>query len=285
MENVTKKPQLNFAQWADLVSRVYKANNNGMWAILATVMAVHKDYLSKTTCNFSGMVPTILFNGPVGSGKTQIAHSIASVFHNVDTPVVNLASSTNSYLASTLEKYVNTVIILEEYNEFEVSKNKFKEIYSSLNLKKGKTKDIISGKAIPIMIGQESPFMVDRVYDAGIIVRRLTKKTEWSLNERLIFDALKKYEREGLSNVLDEIVNLKPIISAFFIDSLLIARDDLFKYCAKHEIGVHQNSFKSITMFLAMAGIIFNYSKTKSTLTYEEFFTECVDQLLRQSKK
>ena len=65
-----------FDEWASLMDRVYKINDNGKWAILFAIMCAFR---SNIHC-IDRLFTAPFFMGPMSSGKTQIAISIRSLF-------------------------------------------------------------------------------------------------------------------------------------------------------------------------------------------------------------
>ena len=137
---VYKEPQENqridFADWARQMDSVYKVNDNGKWAIMLTMMACFRDYIFSQRRFFT----TLFFIGPTGSGKSQLAESMRSMFMVPEAPVFNLNFGSDASFFIVLESYRNVISIMEEYNDSTISQTKFQGLKAAVFDGEGKTK-------------------------------------------------------------------------------------------------------------------------------------------------
>lgn len=91
---------INFQKWASLMNEVYKLNNNGMWAIIYSIMSAFRSDIYNVRRTFTAL----FFIGPTGSGKSQVGYSIRSLSMSPDAPAFNLNSGTPAALFSWLER-------------------------------------------------------------------------------------------------------------------------------------------------------------------------------------
>ena len=113
--------QCSFEEWASLMNEVYKINDNGKWAIIYAIMCAFRSDIHVIDRLFTAL----FFIGPTMSGKTQIAISIRSLYVDRDAPSFNLNSGTDAAFFTLMEGFRDVPQVLEEYNNKDISKDKF----------------------------------------------------------------------------------------------------------------------------------------------------------------
>ncbi len=290
-KEVPDDKRIDFAEWARLMNEVYKINDNGKFAVLFDILTCFRDFIYEQKKFFT----TLFFIGPTGSGKSQIAYSMRSLFMSPDAPVFNLNSGTDAAFFMTLERNRNVLAIMEEYNDANISQAKFQGLKSAILDGEGKikvkdmaTKQLDSSKinAVPLPLGQEAPQQ-----DDGSLANRsilcdvpYKPKGEFSPEEVAIFDNLKEHERIGLSNVLIEILDIRPIVKKHFIE---IFNEELKKI--KENVNANITNTEgltrvtnSVTMLVTMARLIEKYTSLRLPFTYSEFFQLGCDKIVKQ---
>ena len=126
----------DFKTWAYLMDEVYKANDNGKWALIMAILAAFRSVIYPIDRLFT----TLFLSGPTESGKSQIAISIRSLFMLPGASLFNLESGTDAAFFSTLERYRDIAIIFEEYNDYQISDTKFQGLKAAVYDGEGKTK-------------------------------------------------------------------------------------------------------------------------------------------------
>lgn len=284
-----KESNINFNQWAILVNQVYSYNNNGMWAILAVMMAANREFIF----NIDRLFTTLFFIGPTDSGKSQIAITIRSVFIREAAPLFNLTSGTDAAFFSIMGSYKDVAVVFEEYNDVTVSENKFQGLKACIYDGEGKTKraDATSEALVttmvyvmPVLLGQQSPERDDNALSNRVVMRHVPKKDNWTVEEEIVFKELKKYEKQGLSNVLVEILKCKSIIHKHYPGTLKIVRNELRDHCRDNNLQYQTRIVNTVSLFLAMARVVTDFcSEINLPFSYNEFFNQAVDQVQHQS--
>ena len=275
-----EKKRISFARWASLMNEVYRINDNGKWALLYSIMCAFRSDIHPINRHFTA----IFFIGPTMSGKTQIAVSIRSLFVKPEAPSFNLNSGTDAAFFSILERFRDVPQIFEEYNDDMISDVKFQGLKQTCYDGEGKQKrkaatgnDIETSKvnAPAVILGQEAPQKDDNALSNRVVLCEVPKRE--SINEdhaQQIFQELKEAEKAGLSYLLLEILELRPIVRTQF--------PTLLKQCSKELQGLVESSgsrsgdqtrvINTVSMFLTMCKLLTTYAPhLHLPFTYEEF--------------
>ena len=283
------KDPITFEHWTTLMNEVYKENENGKWAIIYTFMCAFRSDIFEVDRIFTAL----FFIGPTGSGKSEIAYSIRSLFMPLEAPIFNLNQGTDAALFTLMEKYRNIPIILDEYNDNQISDVKFQGLKAAVYDGEGKQKRKDAGSkeldtseinSPLVLCGQESPQRDDNSLANRSIIRGVPKKDDRTDAEDDIFKKLKSFEKSGLQNILLEILQHKKIVRSNYSR---IQREVYRELKAKvRENVVNSDGLSRIlntySMFLAMNRVIVNYTDFKLPFTYEEFESIVLDELLKQ---
>ena len=275
-----EKKRITFARWASLMNEVYRINDNGKWALLYSIMCAFRSDIHPINRHFTA----IFFIGPTMSGKTQIAVSIRSLFVKPEAPSFNLNSGTDAAFFSILERFRDVPQIFEEYNDDMISDVKFQGLKQTCYDGEGKQKrkaatgnDIETSKvnAPAVILGQEAPQKDDNALSNRVVLCEVPKRE--SINEdhaQQIFQELKEAEKAGLSYLLLDILELRPIVRAQF--------PTLLKQCSKELQGLVEMSgsrsgdqtrvINTVSMFLTMCKLLTAYAPhLQLPFTYDEF--------------
>ena len=275
-----EKKRITFARWASLMNEVYRINDNGKWALLYSIMCAFRSDIHPINRHFTA----IFFIGPTMSGKTQIAVSIRSLFVKPEAPSFNLNSGTDAAFFSILERFRDVPQIFEEYNDDMISDVKFQGLKQTCYDGEGKQKrkaatgnDIETSKvnAPAVILGQEAPQKDDNALSNRVVLCEVPKRE--SINEdhaQQIFQELKEAEKAGLSYLLLDILELRPIVRSQF--------PTLLKQCSKELQGLVEMSgsrsgdqtrvINTVSMFLTMCKLLTAYAPhLQLPFTYEEF--------------
>lgn len=268
----------SFEEWASLMDRVYKINDNGKWAILFAIMCAFR---SNIHC-IDRLFTAPFFMGPMSSGKTQIAISIRSLFISPKIPIFNLNIGTDAAMSTLMSTFRDVPVVLDEYNNKDISDIKFQALKGIVYDGDGRQKRKgTSGKEIendkvyaPVIIcGQETPQRDDNALMSRIIVCEVPKPKSRTQEEIDLFNKLKDIEdpaKIGLSNVLFEVLQLRPLVMQHFRTLKQKAYDEL-----KEELrnaGEIDRLMKTASLFLATCNLIENYTNMKLPFTYKDFF-------------
>ena len=220
--------------------------------------------------------------GPMSSGKTQIAISIRSLFISPNIPIFNLNTGTDAAMATIMGMFKDVPVVLDEYNNKDISDNKFQALKGIVYDGDGKQKRKgTSGREIendkvfaPVVIcGQETPQRDDNALMSRVIVCEVPKPRNRTQEEVRIFEELKTIEdpnKVGLSNVLLQILELRPM----FMDHFRQLKQEAYNELKQDVInsGEMDRLMKTASLFLGTVKLIEQYSSLHLPFTYAEFF-------------
>lgn len=284
-KDIPAEKQCSFDDWASLMDRVYKINENGKWAILYAVMCAFR---SNIHC-IDRLFTAPFFMGPMSSGKTQIAISIRSLFISPKIPIFNLNTGTLPALSSLLSSFRDVPAVLDEYNNKDIQDIMFQYLKQAVYDGDGRQKRKgTSGKDIevekvysPVVIcGQETPQRDDNALMSRIIVCEVPKPKNRTQEEVELFNQLKEIENPdkiGLSNVLLEILKMRPVVMDHFRTLKQQAYDELKE--ALVNAGEIDRLMKTASLFLATCRLIQDYTPLNLPFTYDEFFQIARDKI------
>ncbi|MEG1861017.1 MAG: DNA primase [Bacteroidaceae bacterium] len=286
-----EKKRITFEHWASLMNEVYKINDNGKWALIYAIMCAFRSEIHPINRTFTA----IFFIGPTQSGKTQIAVSIRSLFIKPEAPCYNLNSGTDAAFFSVLERFRDVPMVFEEYNDDEISDQKFQGLKSVTYDGDGKQKrkaatgnDIETSKvnAPVVILGQEAPQKDDNSLGNRVVLCEVPKNEE--INEdhaQQIFQELKESEKAGLSYLLTDILQLRPVFRNKFAPLMKESSKELqtLVESSGSRSGEQTRVINTVSMFLATVKLISRYApELKLPFTYEEFRSIAVDKIKKQ---
>ena len=277
-KEVPAEKRVTFEKWASLMDQVYKINDNGKWAIIFAIMCAFR---SNIHC-IDRLFTAPFFMGPMSSGKTQIAISIRSLFISPNIPIFNLNTGTDAAMATIMGMFKDVPVVLDEYNNKDISDNKFQALKGIVYDGDGKQKRKgTSGREIendkvfaPVVIcGQETPQRDDNALMSRVIVCEVPKPRNRTPEEVRIFEELKTIEdpnKIGLSNVLLQILELRPM----FMDHFRSLKQETYNELKQDIInsGEMDRLMKTASLFLGTVKLIEQYSNLHLPFTYTEFF-------------
>ena len=283
---VPKEKQVTFKQWASLMNEVYKVNDNGKWAIIYAIMCAFR---SNIHC-LERLFTAPFFMGPTGSGKTQIAISIRSLFVSPSVAAFNLNTGTDAALSTIMSTFRDVPVVLEEYKNNEISDYKFQALKAIVYDGDGKQKRKAAGSKeieedkvyAPVVIcGQDTPQRDDNALMNRVIICEVPYPTKSRTPEEVrLFEELKRIEdpnHVGLSNVLLEVLALRPL----FMDHFPSLRKEAYKELTRNAVvsGQMDRIMKTMSFFLGTVKLVEQYTNLQLPFTYEEFFTLAVKKI------
>lgn len=275
-KDVPADKQCSFEKWTSLMNTVYKINDNGKWAILFGIMCAFRSYIHA----IDGAFTAPFFMGPMSSGKTQIAISTRSLFVSPKVSIFNLNFGTDAAMSTLMGTFCDVPVVLDEYNNKDISTVKFQAlkdiVYDGAGKQKRKgtsSKDVQTDKvyAPVILSGQETPQRDDNALMSRIIVCEVPKPLQERTQEEVdLFQELKSIENNGLSNVLLDILQLRDLV----IDKFKDLKNECYKELKSQmqNVGEIDRLMITVSMFLAMCKLIEKYTDLKLPFTYNEFF-------------
>lgn len=289
--DVAKSRQITFEKWAELFDKVYKINDNGKWALIYSIMCAYRSVIYPICRAFTAL----FFVGQTSSGKSQIAVSIRSLYEKPEAPAAKLDNISDAAFFSVLERFRDVPFIFDEYNDESISFEKFQGLKATVYDGDGKqkrksatTNDVESSKvnAPIILLGQESPQKDDAALANRIVLCEVPAYRYIEDEEATrVFKELKGYEKEGLSYLLTQVLELRPLFIQKF--------EGYWNACTKALIsevggmggrsGDVTRVCNTVSMFLATMKLMEqDASHLKLPFTYDEFFSLAVDKVKRQ---
>ena len=282
-EDIPADKQVSFEQWASLMDKVYKINDNGKWAVVFALMCAFR---SNIHC-LDRLFTAPFFMGPMSSGKTQIAISIRSLFINPAVPIFNLNTGTDAAMSTIMGTFRDVPVVLDEYNNKDISDTKFQALKGIVYDGDGKQKrrgtsgrDIENDKVFaPVVIcGQETPQRDDNALMSRVIICEVPKPKNRTQEETKLFEELKNIEKNiGLSNVLLKVLSLRPIVMDHFRALEREAYGELREKFVNS--GETDRLMKTVSLFLGMVKLVNQYSDLKLPFSYDYFFNMAVDKI------
>ena len=282
-EDIPADKQVSFEQWAQLMDQVYKINDNGKWAIVFALMCAFRSNIHSLDRLFTAP----FFMGPMSSGKTQIAISIRSLFISPSIPIFNLNTGTDAAMSTIMGTFRDVPVVLDEYNNKDISDTKFQALKGIVYDGDGKQKRSgTTGRGIendkvfaPVVIcGQETPQRDDNALMSRVIICEVPKPKNRTQEETKLFEKLKNIEKNiGLSNVLLEVLSLRPMVMDHFRALKQEAYEELKKDLVN--AGETDRLMKTASLFLGMVKLVNRYSNLKLPFTYEYFFNMAEEKI------
>ena len=279
----------SWEEWATLMNQVFTYNSNGMWAILFTMLSAYRSVIFPIDRLFT----SIFFIGPTESGKSKVAESIRAPFMH-GAPLFNLNSGTDAAFFTTLEHFRDIPVILEEYNDYQISDVKFQGLKAAVYDNEGKQKrkdatskdiDVSKVNCSPVLLGQEGPERDDGSLGNRVVLLHVPKKDNWTDEEVNLFKDLKDRERDGLSNIAIEIIKRRPLIQQHFARFMREYQKQV-KQDIQQEGGLYQTRIiNTVSLFIAMAKLWVEHVKELPLpFSFEEFYDVAKKQIVRQSE-
>lgn len=289
-KEVPSEKRCSFEHWASLMDQVYKINDNGKWALLYSIMCAFR---SNIHC-IDRLFTALFFMGPTMSGKTQIAISVRSLYVSSRVSLFNLNSGTDAAMSTIMSAFRDVPVVLDEYNNKEISDGKFQALKSITYDGDGRQKrkgtssreiEIDKVYSPVVILGQETPQRDDNALMNRVVICEVPKPVkERSEEEIALFQELKEIEDQskvGLSNVLFEVLKLRPVVMKHY--------KEIQRACVKELSsalptggGDMVRIINTVSLFLAMNRLIEDHSNLKLPFTYDEFFEIAKKKVLQQ---
>lgn len=212
---VYKQSPVNFNVWNELMTKVY--GEKARIAIAFAIASVFRDAIYEKYKIF----PHLFLFGEKQSGKSQMGWSLSNLFMD-GLPPFNLNSGTQVGFYRRLARVKNGIAWFDEYTN-DVDEKRFQSLkaaYDGVGHEKGKmSKDarteITKVNSACIISGQYLPTRDDNALFTRSIVLNFEKKN-YSEQEIINYDALKKCEEQGISSIICEILKYRDEIDKKF---------------------------------------------------------------------
>lgn len=288
-KDIPAAKQCSFERWAELMDKVYSINENGKWSLLYAIMGAFRSDIHSIDRLFTA----IFFVGPTMSGKTQVAISIRSLYISPEAPSFNLNSGTDAAFFSLMEGFRDVPVVLEEYNNKDISDAKFQGLKSitydgdGKQKRKGTTgKDIETSKVYSpvVLLGQETPQRDDNALMNRVVICEVPKRESYTDQEVKLYQELKNFEKTGLSNILFEVLKLRKVVQALFKQYYREISKQLTNElkASGNQSGDMVRIINVVSLFLSTCKIIEKESTLKLPFTYAEFYQIAKKKVIAQ---
>lgn len=206
---------ITIPQWASKMVDVF--GDNAKIGIAYYIAAIFRDHMLNLFKNF----PLLNLFGPKGTGKSQLAVSLACMFGIQQTPY-NIHNGTKAGLAEHIQQFCNSLAWVDEYkNNIDYEKvETLKSIYDSigrnrLNYDKGKKKETTQVNSAVILSGQEMPTIDVALFSRMIFCQ--FNQDKYSNEQKQSYDDLKSIEGKGLSHITAYLIQYrKDFVKCYF---------------------------------------------------------------------
>lgn len=276
---IYKQSPIDFNQWMDLYGKVYPhLKAIGIAFVIATCF---RDFIG----NRYNAFPHLFFTGEKESGKTTAAISLSSIF-TYKQKALDLNTSTMVGFSRRLERGKNTVSVLEEYNDTttdlkmkQAMKGAYdfrgREIGMMTNDNRTKSSNVYSSL---IILSQFVSSWDDNSLTSRSSVHHFTKTDKFTEEQIQAYDQLKKYEEEGLTSLVLDVVDNRKLIEEHFHEEY---NKNARRF--KEQIGQDYKDRVLMNFNIMYTPVSILAKKFKFPFTMAEFFEECCDRIIENT--
>ena len=250
----------------------------GVCFLLATLF---RDVIAGYTKAF----PILNLFGPVGSGKSELGHSLMSFFIIDNTPP-NIQNSTVPALGDIIAQCANALVHIDEYkNDIDYLKIEFlKGLWdgsgrSRMNMDRDKKREITSVDCGVILSGQEMPTADIALFTRVIFLT--FNQSVFSTEAKARFEEMKEIRKRGLSHLTLQILQHRAKFESEFAGNYNTALSDLVENTRHEEVQdrILRNWCVPLAAFRTLSGVL------DLPMTYREMLNICVDHVLMQNSE
>ena len=226
--------------------------------------------------------PILNIFGPKGTGKSEMAVTLLKLFG--DLPVgINMTNSTVPAMADHVAHTRNTLCHIDEYkNSLEFEKIEFlKGLWdgvgrSRMNMEKDRKKEMTAVDAGIMLTGQEMATADNALFSRVLFLS--VSKTEFSEEERMRFEELKRIEKQGLTHITNKLLKLRRV----FVDEYAPCYNEAVSDVRPHIIAqVEDRILKNWCVVLTALRIVTRIEALP--FTYEKAVRTFAEMIKRQN--
>ena len=208
---IYKPAAVKFKEWADTMNDVYLEKSKLAIAFLCA--SLFRDFIYEQYKIF----PHLFLFGETQCGKSQLAWSLSNIFYD-NLPPFNLTSGTQVGFFRRLARVKNAITWYDEYSN-DIDEKRFQAIKSAYdgvghekgNMSKDNRTTVTEVNQSLVISGQYLPTRDDNsVFNRSIMI--FFEKREFSLDQIKAFDKLKRWEQDGMSSIIFEILAYRKLI-------------------------------------------------------------------------
>jgi DNA primase catalytic core len=273
---------ITMAEWSKKMVAVHDVN--GMWSVLYVIATVYRDFIYSINTNFP-----LLFNfGLPQTGKSTCARSINAIFFGQQAPF-NLSTGTAVSFHRRLAKVKNAIVWFDEYTN-DIDEKRFQSLKAAYD-GAGHEKGVMSNdnrtvgtkiNSAPVISGQFLPTRDGNSLFTRNIILYFTKKPEdRTIEEVKEFNELNEWERNGLSDLIIEIVRFRD----YFMDKFPAEQFELVSKIKKDLEGEQFEGrvMQNYALLLTVAKIM--SEKLHLSFTFDEVYKAGLKGIVKQSEQ
>jgi len=252
---IYRESPITFDEWTQLMLDVY--GPKARIAIAFLIASLFRDIIYGKYKIF----PHLFLFGEKTSGKSQLAWSLSNfLFYNM--PAFNLSSGTQVGFFRRLSRIINGICWWDEYsNDIDPRRiQTLKSAYDGMGHEKGRmTKDnrseITKVNSSSIISGQQLPTTDDNaLFTRSILL--LFEKLNYTAEQTQLFDTLKKYEQQGLSSLVLDILMFRNEIDQMYSQVFTALMDKMKADLAREGKQFEERLVRNFCLILAPIKII-----------------------------
>lgn len=254
---IYQKSPISFEEWAKLMDKVYSQNHNGRIAVAFLIACCFRDLIYSKYKVF----PHLFLFGEKQSGKSQLGWSLSNFFFN-NMPPFNLNSGTFVGFSRKLARFRNTISWFDEYNNDieERRLQQLKSAYDGVGHEKGKmTTDnrtaVTPVNAGCVISGQYLPTRDDNALFTRSILLNFEEQ-EYSKEHIEAYNQLKKYEVDGLSSLLCEVIQHRKLLEKNYMLEFEQVYNELKYHPELENSGVEERLIRNFATILTAVKIM-----------------------------
>ena len=240
--------------------------DNAIVGIGYTLATLFRDYIFNRFNSF----PMLNIFGQKGTGKTEMAITLLHLFGN-HADGLNMTNATLPALADHVSHCRNALVHIDEYkNSVEYDKIEFlKGLYdgtgrSRMNMDRDKKKEMTPVDCGIILTGQERTTADNALFSRVIYLT--VSQTIFTAEQNAAYEDLKKYEKQGLTCITNELLSQREWVLANYEKQLANTKEEIRQAVdTRHIEGrILQNWTLVLAMLRTLDGRValpFNYSK------------------------
>ena len=240
--------------------------DNAIVGIGYTLATLFRDYIFRRFNSF----PMLNIFGQKGTGKTEMAITLLHLFGN-HADGLNMTNATLPALADHVSHCRNALVHIDEYkNSVEYDKIEFlKGLYdgtgrSRMNMDRDKKKEMTPVDCGIILTGQERTTADNALFSRVIYIT--VSQTVFSAEQNASYEDLKRYEKQGLTCITNELLAQREWVLENYEKQLAITKEEMRQATdTRHIEGrILQNWTMVLAMLRTLEGRIalpFNYDQ------------------------
>lgn len=269
---------VSITEFTEQLFKVYGDNGRvGFCFYLATLF---RDVVTSTTANH--WFPILNLFGPKGSGKSELGHTLLSLF-TISYTAPNIQNSTPSALNDTVAASANALAHIDEYkNDLDVRLLEFlKGLWDGtgrtrMNMDLDKKKETTAVDAGIILSGQEMPTADIALFSRLIFLQ--FPRSEFSNEEKLNYKALLDMRSLGLTHITIELLKQRKHFEHAWTTAFRKAQDDVAK-----ELGSHKGEDRIMNNWCVPLAALNVLQSSVPTLRYKDMLRITGEGIMKQN--